>query len=314
MLIDCEVWSFYFVIFQSSKDWFLKLAASTANNEVQRLDSCLKVLLGLWLCERSTKSGEIYPALHTFMEYVQHRLYLEDDKGNFDPCKYDSKLLLICYNLLSSFSYRPYGIERFAERLAIALSEFSPIPSAYSGEAMLLNPSYPLVRPSAQRLEAEAVGGSGQQLLRCSREELLSACNAITRATLFGQQPLETEAYVLRFISLTLPILMLESLRQYDLEMGALLLRTIRHACLPMTEEVGMAIDFLKNQQQLDGRFGYFSYEVATMVRSSDGQSIDPAYDLYVPITLSCIWSLAELTLCEFNLFNEVVRQNRKSD
>ena len=99
---------------------------------------------------------------------------------------------------------------------------------------------------------------------------------------------------------MVVPVWMLSSLREYDLELGALLLRTMGYLKLRRDPVLREGLDFLLVQQQPDGRFGFLGREVAR--RRGAGARRDAVWALYVPITLCCLWALAEASNPRFVL------------
>ena len=136
----------------------------------------------------------------------------------------------------------------------------------------------------------------------------MNVSNNIAAATRFGQQPLRADVEIQRYLGRLLPVILLQTLRDYDLEMGTILLRTICYLDLPRTKAIDLAIEFLIDQQQSDGRFGYLAIESAGIARSTELGSVDITSKLYLPITVACLWSLAETLVPRFNLFSSLQR------
>lgn len=87
-----------------------------------------------------------------------------------------------------------------------------------------------------------------------------------------------------------MPVWAVDHLRRYDLQMGTLILRAIGHI-QPHADEYADGLLFIENQQQSDGRFGFFGPEVARFHVAE--VKIDPSLDLYLPVTVSCLMLFA---------------------
>jgi hypothetical protein len=90
-----------------------------------------------------------------------------------------------------------------------------------------------------------------------------------------------------------MPVLMLQKLREYDLVLGASILRTLKYLGAQADEDVRHATRYLFCQQQGDGRFGYYSRELC---RCPD--SLDADRDLYLPVTVAVLWALTTGSGC----------------
>jgi hypothetical protein len=95
-----------------------------------------------------------------------------------------------------------------------------------------------------------------------------------------------------------LTVVALHGLREYDLTLAATVLRTVGYLGMAGAGSVSHAVEYLRNQQQDDGRFGHFASIGPALARQSDVE-----FDLYVPVTVSCLWTISELTLDGFRLF-----------
>jgi hypothetical protein len=95
-------------------------------------------------------------------------------------------------------------------------------------------------------------------------------------------------------------VVALQSLREYDIALAAIVLRTIAYLQVPTSRWLEHAVRYLESQQQCDGRFGYFAASSAKYTTQAD-VTIDT--DLFVPITVSCLWTISEMRTPGFRLF-----------
>jgi hypothetical protein len=61
-----------------------------------------------------------------------------------------------------------------------------------------------------------------------------------------------------------------------------------------------LGIHYLLGQQRTDGRFGYMGVEAAPLEKSPGSNT---TYRIYLPVTVSCMWALAEALTPRFRRF-----------
>lgn len=266
------------------------------------LSAALRILLGYWICECVLQSAAAPRGVTELMRHVESRLCTQSGARNFEPLRYDARLLLLAHHILSVCGCRTYGIETFAQQLAAAVKERLIVPLRCVGEALLLARLGYGEYPPIPTLEPRDAGTDAFCLLRGDEEQILSVCQNIGAATHFGSQRLRATAGVRSYLGHMLPIILLQSMREYNLELGALVLRTIRYLRITGNQALSVAISFLMDQQLVDGRFGHFGIEAAKISELEGKDSSQVANELYLPITVSCLWTLAEVG--KVNLFS----------
>ena len=138
----------------------------------------------------------------------------------------------------------------------------------------------------------------GTPLLLAEMSEVRKVCNTVTGASLFGKQNLTISNMPDLLVSM--PILLMQKLRDYDLILGASLLRTLKYLDANVEEEADYATEFLASQQQSDGRFGYYARELVEGPRLRNADQ-----DLYLPVSVSVLWALAEISVPGFSLVGQ---------
>lgn len=83
-------------------------------------------------------------------------------------------------------------------------------------------------------------------------------------------------------------------LRVYDLPRACRVVRALSHLGPPDAACTAECCDYLVAQGMPSGPFGFMGPEVAELTRSEG--TFDPCSDLLLPITLDCLWTLAEGT------------------
>lgn len=282
--------------FVRAEDWLLTLAATDGSRgeaTADDLGDLLRILFGVWLCERATQEAPSPPFLD-LTERVEDQLRGAEAAGAFNPFAYDAKLLLLCHRILAEQGRQAFGITGFARALAAALGVGPTVPLRYAGEALLLAQLSYAAAPPRMTVGSEDLGGDPGTLLRADGARIRAVCDTIAAATQFGVVPLRSDGDVRAALVEVLPIVLIASLRRNDLDTGAALLRAIRYLRLRNTREIQQATMFVADQQQGDGKFGYFAVELAAIARARPEAPFDALRQLYLPVTVSCLWSLAE--------------------
>jgi len=137
-------------------------------------------------------------------------------------------------------------------------------------------------------------------LINLPKNEVLSLTNRINSITVYGQRN-PTENKDLLF---SLQVWMIHAFRSYDLELGASLLRTLKYCNLTATDSYIQGLNFLIAQNNPEGHFGYFAEESIKI--QSKNPKFDCILDLYLPVTLTCLWTIAES-----NPKNSIISRNK---
>jgi hypothetical protein len=93
-----------------------------------------------------------------------------------------------------------------------------------------------------------------------------------------------------------------DAFRQYDIAGGCRLFRALLHLGGPGA--VAELRDYVLFQQRLDGAFGFFGPEEAAL--RARAPKTDAALALSLPVTIQCLWSLAEAADSAWRLFREL--------
>lgn len=286
--------------------WLSDLAGANGPSRDQiALGDQFRLLFGLWICERAVGATTPLPAVVATAQRVARLLQAEADASTFDPFKYDATLLLLVARILHEQERPAAGIDAFAAHLATALVDLPCIPLRFLSEGVHLAALGYKVRPPVPTLTPDTIEGDALTLFRADKEQLRAIGAIIAAATHFGRHAPRAEPDLLATLRLVLPPILLETLRRGDIDTGAVLLRTLRYLRLTPTQTVRDATTFLAGQQQRDGEFGYFSARaIVTYEEMKHGCEADLDIGLHLPITVSCLWSLAETTVPGFRLLD----------
>jgi hypothetical protein len=272
-----------------------------------RARSRLEALFGLSVAWRA--GADVLPWLRAVAESTRRALDHPPQDDPFDPYSCDTKLVLLAHRaMLDCGARQSTTLAGFVTDLAAAIRDLDGVPPRLACEVRLLIAlgADPFRRHEPVTAGPLALDGS---LLRAGTGEIRRVCNWVTAQTFFGALPvpLGIGAELLD----SLPVVLMQKLREYDLMLGSTLLRTVTYLDGGGLDECRHAAQYLHAQQQLDGRFGYYARELtaSATLRNAD-------LDLYLPVTVSSLWSLAECCTPHFTLIsttNERPGGTRKS-
>lgn len=270
--------------------WLHGIAHSRSGGEALELRARLQLLFGMWVGENAVGICAPSRTLRQLVEGTAAEVRRRDEVNVFDPYGYDSKLVLLCHMAMVQLGSGTEAISRFALAIAEALQDLPELPPRYGGEAFVLHRLGYLPRPRPPRLTGEHLTSSGLALLRSDRDAIRAACRDVAGASFFGTRPVDLAPARSVELAESFGFLLLDALRNYDLEAGTLLLRTLRYLGARQRRFIRLAADYLSAQQQEDGRFGYLGREIIKM----RNPRLDADVEIYLPITVSVLWALAE--------------------
>jgi len=299
-------------MFAAARCWLLGLIGhSSSGAHILNLDALMKALVGLWTCELLLGFESRSEQFLSVLRGVEVRLQVSTN--TVEAGEHDTKLLLLTLGLLRGHGCCAQSLEQFGRRLSTALREVEGAPQSHRTVTWLLYQlGYELALvPTPVMTWADFAGGPSQ-LIRADVERIRSVCSAVCEATHYGQRSLVGSAQTIRHLSHILTAILVQTCRGYDLETACLLLRSIHYLPTPRGITVRQGIDFLMNQQQAEGRFGLLSRE-SEKLRAVDAGTNVVNSRLYLPVTVSCIWTLAESLEPSFNLFSSVMAADADS-
>ncbi len=252
----------------------------------------LQCLLGLWICARALEA-EPSRGLAALAGVVSQQLAPLQEAA-ISSC--DAKLLLLALHILRTLGLAADGLERYARKVADALRGAGEARKDHLGEVIILSHLGLAAYPGGDGGEPWLTPRAARELLAADAEAIRGLHARICAATHFGTRtgrrlPQHREiAYAVR-------VLLIDALNRYDIATGAILLRLAAYLD-PASAVIRDARSFLTLQQLPDGRFGQYGLHAAALRDAG----LDASLDLHLPLTVSCVWALAESAIPRFRL------------
>jgi hypothetical protein len=295
--------------FAGAAGWLADLAET---RDELRLSDLLRLLFGLWLCDRVLRRPASLPGLVETARRVDASLRQQAQANAFDPLSYDATLLFMTARILRAHGLTTPAIDTFAHGMVAAFNELPHIPLHFVNEAVLLARLGFQVHPPVPLLTVGEIEGDALTLLRMEKDQLRVICVSLDAATHYGRYPARGAPELLQTLRLVMPPILLETMRLRDLDTGARLLRAMRYLRLTRTRAVRAAVTALIGQQQPGGKFGYFTALAGEVSRNqAQPGSTDLDLGLHLPITVSCVWALAETTVPGFSVLDAPRKRSR---
>lgn len=269
--------------------------------------SVLQALIGCWICEEALIADEKLSGAQSLAYEVHRRLNYGEQEIFSTLQNSDAALVLLSAGILRKFNIKNMWIESFIQQVSAMLQIHKDQDQKESSElfaARFLLHTLQL-HPTPDTFEINLPPNAlGTNLFQANELAIRMLATDVAAATAYGQSLPLAETGLLSQLAVVLPVWMLSYLRQHNLEIGTLLLRTMNylHLCEDIAYKIGH--NFVLAQQQLDGRFGFFAPEISQL--RSIKPRFDEIFDLYLPITVSCLWAIAEATNPDFTLFGSI--------
>lgn len=287
----------FFELFKTSESWLLSIAFTCSDSLT--LEDRLKLLFGLWLCQQALGSDLSCP---TFLQFAK-QVETQGIPDNINLYSIDTKLLAISYKILLQCGCNVPNIKSHLQYIVKEFQELQSIPARYNGEAMLLTQLFGMRCIMIE--DSKLFQNNLLHFLQASETEVRSFCSELLGISGFGARKVKFPKNIAVPLRLTLTTLSISALRDYNLELGCLLLRTINSLQLGKKKILSSCIWMLINHQQSDGRFGYFASESKSLLETKLCRiATDVDRVLYLPVTVSCLWTLAEFLAPDNRVFN----------
>lgn len=289
-----------------ARSWLLELYQLITVDSSIPLASVLQTLIGCWICEKALVKNVQQSGAHMLAQEALKRLDLGEQEIFSVLLSSDAALILLFAGILRSFNIKNTAVEQFLQQVASATQGHNDQTEATE----LFATRFLLHNLGLQQMPDICAIGSFRtvpetNLIQAEEAIIRSLLISIAAATAYGQShPSMVEPRALEDMIIALPIWMLYYLRQHNLEIGASLLRAMSYLHLQEDRAFQMGLNFILAQQQLDGRFGFLGPEISQL--QSANAHFDEIFQLYLPLTISCLWTIAEATAPGFTLFSSI--------
>jgi hypothetical protein len=249
----------------------------------RRPDALCKILLGCWICD-SLLGEEAAAFPDTARRIAAELAILEQEGAAFEELP--AALALLAEALLVPGGIAVASLQDFAAIVAEVLPAGED--AALAEKRLLLHVLGLGEEPEPPRGE-EALELARTLPLSATREEVEDLAQHLHAWTGYGTRPVNAEPWIPEMLS----GLATHCLRQYNFMTATKLLRAILYLG-------GNAIDehlgFLLLHQRPEGAFGFLGPEEGKLRGRADAEGFSTDLDLYLPVTVNCLWALAEGT------------------
>jgi len=149
-------------------------------------------------------------------------------------------------------------------------------------------------------VEPERLIGSGPEAAR-SAMVVLEAC------TMFGLRRVSTPP----LLAEVLEAIAVDRLQDYDLELACRVMRARRYVDSTTSLAVTEFRDFIVANQDDEGSFGLYDRESEVLRTAANSKSAD--LSLKLPVTLACLWTLAEMDRDDYLIVRDIGMSCRSS-
>jgi hypothetical protein len=202
-----------------------------------------------------------------------------------DPCLL---LMALCRQSMRGCDMAPFA--EYLHEVENALLEAAVRPPGSRGQALLI---YSLFRALGGR-EVPALHGGldvppAADVFAAGDEAISDLCHVLALRSGFGRSPVSLETAHRQDLEEALAAVALAYLKDYRLDRGCQVLRALMYLD-PSSPLLEQAMSFLRMQQQVSGRFGFLSHEGRGLLAE---RQADLDAEVYVPTTLTCLWTLS---------------------
>ena len=284
---------------RAAREWLVEVHAREESSDEVPLRTCLPLVVSLWLCEVGLKVDPQAEATRVMAARLREQLdgrTLQEVASELVTC--DSVLVFVSALLLKRLNIPSRNMTAFVTAMAGMMepAEEGGGGSAVAGQFLLAQAGLcdpPRLPSFISRTRWP------QYLLEVDRRTTIQVCQDLMVAAGFGtRRPEPTQA--IADVATVLPIWTLYYLRRYDLTLAAQLLRACNYVLGAKDRAVKEGLYFLAAQQLPSGKFGCL---VSTADADGSPEDVRAAdRDLYLPLTLTCLWTIAETSNRRFRL------------
>lgn len=269
-----------------ASNWLTMLEKSHSN---LTLNPLLQILLAKWTVGQAVQSRKM--GVHGTAKRLVNYIESECQRDISTLGSVDAALVLLCLGVVRKLGLHSPSLEGYAIRCAETIkAETSINVDPYFCTYLLTRLGLLQHKPSKKTMELQIE--LGNDWFRADQVFIYRISKIVAYSTKFGKAKPNLETNTLAYLKAGVEMWMLNSLYRYNLELGSLLLRDMIYLRMRKEQSFREGLGFIVTQQQFDGRFGFFGPEISKLhsIRSQFNEDLE----LYLPITLSCLWTIAE--------------------
>ena len=277
-----------------AREWIRDLFARVSSSGRPRREVLFGILLADWICDSVESGGR--PCRARLAPEVAEVLAGSDERAERRALPLVPSLAALRAGVLLAADPASRGagesILRSNEEALAELSERRIVPPAALFEHVLVLSAAGRGRPPQVGRYAGLVAALRALPTPAPRDDLAELALQIDRVSLCGTRAVGLgagDAWVGELLSCVAA----HRLREYDLSLGAKLVRALSYLGLAGTDATCELLGFLRLQQRPEGCFGFFGPEEPVLRRTLEAESSLPE-DLDLPVTVSCLLALAE--------------------
>jgi uncharacterized protein DUF6895 len=294
-----------------ARNWLLALH-ERIGSEIA-LSRLLQILVGCWICKKGlaadTEQRECLAVARTVQVRLDQALSRPDASSALLEC--DATIVLLSAGILRALGRDSETLTRFVDQVACGIRELgdedqTTATGLFGLKFLLSRLNCPSGIDTHQGWYevASLLSSPDVDLFHLDGAAISSVCARLAAMTMFGRRSLSAEVEPLRQLAVVVPIWMISYLREYKIDIGATLLRTLSYLRLQDDRFLSAGLNFLLAQQQPGGYFGFLAPSMSRLF--STRTDLNGELDIYLPLTILCLWAVAETVSHDFLLFESI--------
>jgi hypothetical protein len=271
-----------------------------------------------WICSNNfsnDSSSILYHALSLWIYYNINGYNKDSFSGkmneikkklegmqNFESLKVDPKLALIFTGMLRKLNLKCLPLEEFVNQI----SEICNRSPEFLENIEFIETKFLLYKLGLlPKNEISSIHHKDLKLNNAFFDERIfnQVLSYTTALTLFGKNSI-TNTDLSLYLSTILNIKLIQCLCNYNIAVASNIIRIISYLRLPRIKSFQHSLQYFLSQQQIDGKYGYYNKEIKQIKQKKT--NYNEIETLYLPITFSALWCLAELTNRRFILYQSI--------
>lgn len=281
---------------KNSYDWIQSLSIDYNIDDVSYL---LYLLLSEWIYQEgmsSKRSDSIINKGKSIAERID-RLNLP-----LMEIKCDAALMLLSLGIFRKLKIKCNHLEAYGEVVNITLSKYNPKSDA---ELIDLFPSL-FLNYKLNSIEMSNYNNLQFEVEKAydNKNYIKNLSSFIAAITNYGKRKIKCDSPTEQNILLSVQSSMNYSLFIYDLDFAFMMMRSMLYLGKYKSKAFAEAIDYIICQQRIDGRMGFFEWDLSHLSEALKYKNEIPL--IYLPSTISHMWTMTEIINPKFRLLHTI--------